>query len=68
MIKHLQMLMFKKHIYDQYQWFDWLIKRIIYINIIKPFSAGTVFIIKNLTFTDGPRTERITIFLLVVDS
>ena len=30
------------------------------IHKINPFSTGTVFICQNLTYKDGPHTERIT--------
>ena len=33
---------------------------------LKPFSTGTVFIRLNLTYKNGPRTERNKIFLMVV--
>ena len=34
---------------------------------VNPFSAGTVFIRQILTYKDGPRAERITIFIKAVD-
>ena len=34
---------------------------------VNPFNTGTVFIRQIMTYKDGPRTERITIFILVVD-
>ena len=34
---------------------------------VKPFSAGTVCRRYILTSTDGPRTERIPIFIMAVD-
>ena len=36
--------------------------------IFNPSSAGTIFIRQNLTYKDDPRTERIEIFILAVDT
>ena len=37
------------------------------LNIVNPFSAGTVFIRQNLTYKKGPSTERIKLFIMAVD-
>ena len=34
---------------------------------INPFTARTVFISQDLTYKDGPRTEKIKTFLMAVD-
>ena len=35
--------------------------------MVKPYSAGTVFIRQNLTRKDGPLNDRIKLFIMAVD-